>query len=159
MNEIELLRNQIATERRHVREIASACAAAHAGEPARPADAALEALRTACSDYLGCVLEWFDRRDQRLGELYPRHPAADSRTALESLKQAGPAPATWQALAAFINGPWDAQRAAIDALLATNPRVADWRAFCGIDADSVWRERMLYARVRAALPSGEPHAR
>jgi hypothetical protein len=155
MNEIELLRNQLATERRHVREVASACAAAHAGAPPAAGDAALEALRAACGEYLGRVLDWFDRRDQRLGELYAQHPAADSgRMALERLKQAGPAPESWQALAAFINGPWDDRRGAIEALLASNPRVADWRAFCGIDADSVCEERALYARVRAALPSG-----
>ena len=156
MNEIELLRSQLATERRHVREIASACAAAHAGAPARPGDAALEALSAACGEYLGCVLDWFDRRDQRLGELYA-HPAADSgRMALERLKRAGPAHQAWPALAAFINGPWDARRGAIETLLASNPRVADWRAFCGIDADSVCQERALYARVRAALPSASP---
>ena len=42
----------------------------------------------------------------------------------------------------------------IEALIASNQRVADWRAFGGIDADSVCHERALYARVRAALPSG-----
>jgi hypothetical protein len=142
MNEIELLRNQLATERRHVREVASACAAAHAGARARPGDAALEALRAACGEYLACVLEWFDQRDLRLGEPAVQHPAA------------GSSPEGWNALAAFINGPWNARRDAIEARLASNPRVADWRVFCGIDADSVWRERTLYARVVAALPSG-----
>lgn len=157
MNEIELLRNQLASERRHVREVASACAAAHAAAPARPGDAALEALRGACGAYLALVLDWFERRDQRLGELCAQHPPPDSgRTALEMLKQAGPEPETWQALAEFINGPWDARRGAIEALLASNPRVADWRAFSGIDADSICKERALYGRVRAALPSGQP---
>jgi hypothetical protein len=157
MNEIELLRDQLATERRHVREVASACAKAHAGASARPGDAALEALRAACGEYLGCVLEWFGRRDQRLRELYAQHPLADSgRMALERLRQAGPGPESWQALAEFINGPWDAQRGAIEVLLASNRRVADWRAVCGIDADSVCQERALYARVHAALPSGNP---
>jgi hypothetical protein len=155
MNEIGLLRGQLATERRHVREVANTCAAALAGAPARPGDAALEALQAACGEYLGCVLGWFDGRDQRLGELTAQQPAANSsRMALERLKQAGPARERWQALAEFINGPWDARCGAIEALLASNPRVADWRAFCGIDADSVCRERALYARVRAALPSG-----
>jgi hypothetical protein len=157
MNEIELLRNQLATERRHVREVASACAAALVRASARPGDAAPEALRAACSEYLGHMLEWFERRDQRLREQYAQHPATDSgRIALERLKQAGPAPETWQSLAEFINGPWDTQRGAVEALLASNSRVADWRAFCGIDADSVCQERALYARVRAALPSGSP---
>jgi hypothetical protein len=169
MNEIELLRNQLTTERRHVREVASACAAAHAAAPVRSGDTALEALRGASGEYLTLVLDWFDRRDQRLGELYARHPPADpgrtalatlgpvahGREALERLKQAGPAPEAWQALAGFINGPWDARRDAIEALLNSDPRVADWRAFSGIDADSICQERALYGRVCAALPSGK----
>ena len=168
MNEIELLRDQLATERRHVREVANACAAAHAGAPPGPGEAALEPLRAACGQYLQCVLDWFDRRDERLGGLYARQPAADAgRTALAALGPAHPgrealeqltagdaARGRWQALARFINGPWNARRGAIEALLAANPRVADWRAFGAIDADSVCQERALYARVLAALPSG-----
>lgn len=168
MNEIELLRAQLATERRHVREVASACAAAHVSAPAGPADAALEPLRGACGEYLALVLDWFDQRDERLGELCARHPppevggtalaaldlAGRGREALERLEQPGPARERWQALARFINGPWDARRGAIEALLASNPRAADWRAFGAIDADSVWQERALYARVRAALACG-----
>ncbi len=168
MNEIELLRNQLAAERRHVREVATACAAAHASAPQGPGDAALETLRRACGEYLACVLGWFDRRDERLAELYAQHPppeagrtalaalglAGHGREALERLGQPGPARESWQALARFINGPWDARRGAIEALLVSNPRVADWRAFGAIDADSVCQERALYARVRAALPPG-----
>ena len=168
MNEIELLRNQLAAERRHVREVASACAAAHTGARPAPGDAALEAFRGACAEYLGCVLDWFDRRDARLGELYARHSPADAgqralaalgmagrgREALEELEARGPAGGSWQALSRFIHGPWDARRGAIEALLASNQRIADWRVFGGIDADSVCHERALYARVRAVLPSG-----
>jgi|SRR5215467_3416445 len=168
MNEIELLREQLATERRHVREVASACAAACGGAPAAPGDVALEALRGACAEYLRCVLDWFDRRDARLGELYARRPSADAgpgalaalepagrgHEALEELVTRGPASESWQALARFIHGPWDARRGATDALLASNQRIADWRAIAGVDADSVCHERALYARVRAALPSG-----
>ena len=168
MNEIELLRNQLATERRHVREVASACLAAHGGAPPAAGDAALEALRGACGEYLGCVLDWFDRRDARLGELYARRPPADAgraalaaldpagrgREALEKLGVRGAARESWQALARFIHGPWDARRGAIEALLASNQRVADWRVISGVDADSVCHERALFARVVAALPSG-----
>src|SRR5690349_14769086 len=170
MNEIELLRDQLATERRHVREVASACAAAHAGALPESGDAALAALRGACGEYLGCVLDWFDRRDACLGELYARGPRdAAGRTALAALdlpgrgREAlgkldarGAARESWEELARFILGPWDARRSAIEALIASNQRVADWRAFGGIDADSVCHERALYARVRAALPSGSP---
>ncbi len=166
MNEIQVLRNQLATERRHVREVAGACAAAHLKAPV--GGAALERLGDACTEYLGCVLAWFDQRDERLGELYARVPAGDAGRgavaalelrgrgceALGRLAQGGGAHESWQALAQFINGAWDARRAAVETALLSNARVADWRAFGGIDADSVYRERALYARVRAALPEG-----
>lgn len=168
MNEIELLRTQLATERSRVREVASAGAAACSAAPAATAGAAPGVVRGACAEYLGCVLGWFDERDARLGELYSRHPAGDAgrtayaalgpggrgREALERLAARGDTREGWQALAQFINGPWDARRGAIEALLAANPRVADWRAFGGIDADSISRERALYARCRAALAAG-----
>lgn len=167
MNEIELLRTQLATERSHVREIARACAAAHPVTGAVPAGAASEALRQACAEYLRCALEWFDERDARLEELYALRPAGDAgRTAVAALGSSGRGREAlerlatkggredWQAAAQFIEGPWDARRGAIEALLAANPRVADWRAFGGIDADSIGRERALYARCRAALLAG-----
>jgi len=168
MNEIELLRNQLATERRRVREVASACAAVHRADPAMCDPEALATLRGACTAYLGCVLDWFDRRDERLRELSAPRPGGDAgpaleaalnlsgrgRAALAKLVGEGPTRDSWQVLAGFIDGPWDTRRGAIEAALATNPRVADWRAFSGIDADSVWQERALYARFRAALPAG-----
>ena len=156
MNEIELLRTQLATERRHVREVAASCAAAARGMPSAPAGSAPDAWRQACTEYLGCVLEWFDERDARLLELYDRKAVAalgdggHGREALERLAADSASHSRWQDLERFINGPWDARRAAIEALLATNPRVADWRAFGGIDADSICRERVLYARCRVS---------
>lgn len=168
MNEIELLRAQLGTERRRVREVASACAAITRGAPSASAGAAPASWPSVCREYLGCLLEWFDERDKRLAELYARLPAADAgrkavaalgaggrgREALERLASDGAAHGNWQDLARFINGPWDARRAAVEMLLATNPHVADWRAFAGIDADSICQERALYARCRAALPMG-----
>ena len=168
MNEIQLLREQLAAERRHVRSVASACAAA-CDRLAEPSSAsALEPLLEASTLYLRSVLDWFDERDERLGGLYRDHPAGGlerralaalgpggiGREALERLAADEPSRETWAALAQFINGAWDARRSAIEALLASNARVADWRAFAGIDADSVYRERALYARVRSALPAG-----
>jgi len=152
VNEIELLRTQLATERRHVREVAASCAAAARGVPSAPAGSAPDAWRQACTEYLGCVLEWFDERDARLLELYDRKAVAalgdggPGREALERLAADTASHSRWQDLERFINGPWDARRAAVEALLAANPRVADWRAFGGIDADSICRERVLYAR-------------
>jgi hypothetical protein len=167
MNEIQLLRDQLAAERRHVREVASACAAACRAEPAPAGGAALVALAEACRDYLECVLAWFDQRDARLAELYARLPggaegeargaldlSGRGRDALDGLRAAGTAHEDWAALARFVNGAWDTRRSAIEALLATSVRVADWRAVSGIDADTIYEERALYSRVRAALPAG-----
>jgi hypothetical protein len=167
VNEIELLRTQLATERRHVREVASSCAAASPGAPPASAGTASAAWHLPCTEYLGCVLDWFDERDARLAELYARLPAGDAdrkavaalgaggrgREALERLA-ADDAHRGWQELAQFINGPWETQRAAVEALLARNPRVADWREFGRIDADSIGLERALYTRCRGALPAG-----
>jgi hypothetical protein len=166
MNEIQLLRDQLSAERRHVREVATACATARDASPAR-AGSALAALDEASTQYLGCVLDWFEQRDARLISLYARLPADDpARSVSEALGPEGGAAealallhaaqgrgAAWNALAQFIVGPWDTRRGAIEALLASNPRVGDWRAIAGIDADSVYRERAMYQRVRAALPT------
>lgn len=170
MNEIELLRNQLATERRRVREVAGACAAAHLAPAAARDPAALEPLRGACAAYLRCVLDWFDRRDERLGELCARVPAGDTgggtlaalalagrgSEALARLAGHGPERESWESLAQFISGPRAVRRGAIEAALGSSGRVADWRAFGGIDADSVRQERALYARFRALLPAGTP---
>ena len=178
MNEIGLLRNQLAAEWTHVREVASACATAHASARTPPAEGALEAFSQACARYLRRVLGCFEQRERRLGELYARLPAADpGRQALERLRSIGGAgealaklsAATadkggaaaelrareaWVELARFANGPRNAWCGGLEALLASNPRVKDWRTFAGIDADSVVEERSLYARVRETLPAG-----
>jgi len=124
------------------------------------------------------VLARFDERDQRLGELYARARRDDpERDALgkllttrsgtaEALGRLTPsgaagAPAepdtgarqAWRELARYLGETWDPRRAAIDALLAANPRVSDWRAFSGIDADAILEERARYAQVRQTLPT------
>ncbi|HTD13349.1 MAG TPA: hypothetical protein VK676_14895 [Steroidobacteraceae bacterium] len=162
MNEIQLLRVQLATERLHVGAVATACAAAWSGA----AD-----LRAAGHDYLLCVLGWFDERDRRLREFVRTHPdvrgherqgfedalgqPGGSDEALEKLKAAqGGASLAWQALAQFVGTVWERRRGAIDALLATITRPADWRAIARLDADSILEERRRFERVNAACPPG-----
>jgi len=41
----------------------------------------------------------------------------------------------------------------LEALLARNVPVTEWRAVSRIDADSIFAERARYARVKAALPT------
>jgi len=165
MDELELIRGQLASERRHAAAVADAAAAVLA------APAGTAAFREESVDYLVCVLAWFEERDRRLAQLAHGRPGADaargaleaalarpgrSREALEKLEAALAAggPASWQEFARFFHGPWSARRDALDALLAAHARVADWRAFAGIDADGVLEERARYARVRASAPAG-----
>jgi hypothetical protein len=155
VNEIELLRAQLATERRHVSSAANACAAA-------TADAA--AVRVAGTDYLRCVLGWFEARDRRLGELLRARADMDERTrrgleaalaqpgasdaALGKLTAAEGAAGAWQALAQFVGSAWGPRRDTLDALLGTLTRPADWRAMAGIDADSILEERRRFERLQ-----------
>ena len=180
MNEIQLIRRQLQAEREHAGAVAHACAAALA--QARPAALAsgtpLEEFRQASVDYLVCVLAWFEERDRRLAALVhhwpPEHPTRDaldevlsrrgrSREALEKLEAAfahptQPAAETprslWEEFARYFNGAWSTRRDALDALLAQNTRPGDWRAFSGIDADSILEERTRLARVAQTLPPG-----
>ncbi|MGH8276165.1 MAG: hypothetical protein ACRETH_05670, partial [Steroidobacteraceae bacterium] len=79
MNEIRLIRNQLAAERQHAMAVVSAWAGAltQAGPHAAPGGSVLEAFGQACVEYLGGVLARFDARDERLAELYARLPADD----------------------------------------------------------------------------------
>jgi len=156
MNEIQLLRAQLAAERRHVLAVASTCAGAHGRAATSRETPTLAALSDASTTYLALVVGWFEARDARLTALGTQLPPGEAlgREALEKIR-AGAHPAeAWGACAALLGGAWDSRRGAIEALCAANLRVTDWRAFAGIDADSIHEERALYGRVRAALPAG-----
>jgi hypothetical protein len=166
VDEIQLIRRQLATESDHVAAVARACAAALAGaepESAAPGPA-LTAFRDAAVEYLVRLLAGFEERDERLRDLYARRPADDperrsveqllagggsSREALEQLGRAH-----WQEFSRLIAGPWKARRDAIERILSSHPRAADWRAVAGIDADSILEERRRYAQLRQRLPHG-----
>ena len=165
MNELEQIREQLVAERRHAAAVARACASIPGGVP-------VQEFRNACTDYLVRVLASFEERDQRLGDLAhqplasedaPRRALVEvlgrpgtSREVLEKLAAACDANSTqsWQEFLQYFTQVWCARRAAIDALLASHPRVADWRAVSGIDADSILEERTRYARVSEHLPAG-----
>ena len=178
MNEVELIRNQLALERAHVGAVANACANAIQGDSrAVLTGDSLEQFRRACVEYLACVLAWFEERDQRLTDLLTGSPSTDptrgalqealgrhgrGREALAMLEAAcaGSSAAAsagrqgWQEFAEYFNGVWSTRRDALDALLATNSRATDWRTFGGIDADSILEERRRYAQVCAQVPPG-----
>jgi hypothetical protein len=172
MNELEIIRAQLAVQQTHAAEVANACAAA-LGE-------ATAAFREASVSYLVWVLSQFEERDQTLAELLAsRQSAANgaaaastrhlaglisrsgtSREALSRLEAAlaagesAAAGASWQEFARFFNSAWAPRRAALEGALAEHLGMADLRAVCAIDADSILDERSRFARVVAQLPGG-----
>lgn len=180
MNEVGIIRNQLALERTHVHAVANACASTLQGATtALASDGSLAQFRRACVDYLACVLAWFEERDQRLTDLLQadRRSADPARRSLEEvlarpgrsrevlakLEAACAGTATsgdtrgrqrWREFAEYFNGVWSTRRDALDARLSTNLRAADWRSFGGIDADSILEERRRYAQVSSQLPPG-----
>lgn len=179
MNEVQLIRNQLALERGHAAAVANACASAlQGGAGAGATSDTLGQFRRACVDYLACVLAWFEERDQRLTDLMEtRSSATDpvrrafeevlarggrSRDALAKLEAACTAavagcagrPERWREFAEYFNEVWSVRRDALDALLSSNSRTSDWRRLGGIDADSILEERRRYALVSAQAPPG-----
>lgn len=180
MNESEILRAQLATERIHAAQVANACLGVF-GLERNQACAPPAAFREASVSYLAWVLSRFEQRDQSLAELIEQHGSAErdtledtvlrelgkqaaregtSRQALTRLEEAlaGASPesarAAWQRFGAFFNTLWCARREAIEQQLARLPRIASWRAVCAIDADSILEERARYAQVAEHLPPG-----
>ena len=178
MNEVQLIRSQLALERVHASAVANACATVlQADAGAAPTGNSLDQFRRACVDYLACVLAWFEERDQRLTDLIEvRFEAADSarrafeevlarrgrsRDALAKLEAACAASADsaahrrgWREFAEYFNAIWSTRRDALEALLSSNTRAGDWRTLGGIDADSILEERRRYALVAAQVPPG-----
>ena len=170
MNELDLIRNQLTAERQHAADIAR--------NGTRVGQAQI--------DYLLFVLARFEERDRILTDVYhSRFPATDparppldalfggpgtSHEALAMLESALSATAVvgdaqtgnirgWNEFVTYLEGPWCARRDAIDALLQQNVRIADWRAISFVDADSIVKERALYARAKAdaaKADSGRP---
>ena len=179
MNELEIIRSQLAVEQSHAADVTHACATAFAAAEPRPAcEAAL--FREACVSYLVWVLARFEERDQTLSELLAaRRPTASGAAAasahqlagliglpgtsrealsrLEAALAAGDTPAAragWREFAGFFDAAWVPRRAALERALAEHLAVADWRTVCAIDADSILEERNRFARVTAELPAG-----
>ena len=179
MNESEIIRGQLATERIHAAQVANACVAAFGAEREVAAEAPA-AFREAGVSYLVWVLSRFEQRDQLLAELIERSGSGageregtvppelgelaardgTSRQALTRLENAlaAAAPETaragWQAFGQFFDTLWCERREAIERHLARLPRIASARAVCAIDADSILEERTRYAQVAAHLPAG-----
>jgi hypothetical protein len=128
MNEIQIIQQQLATERLHFAEVANAgVTALGAGSFAARAD-----FVTACADYFAFAVT-------RLGG-NSKAPSPDA------------AAERWREFLEDFNGQAAKQFATVDELLRRNLPVAEWRALSKIDADSIFTERACYARVKATVP-------
>lgn len=181
MNEIQIIRSQLAAEQSHAAEVVNACAAVFGSTGSAAVSSDKTALfREACVSYLVWVLSRFEERDQTLSDLLAsRQSMADGagsaaarqlgalisrtgtgREALSRLETAfaagdsAKAREHWQEFARFFESVWAPRRAALEGALAEHLSVADWRTVCAIDADSILDERNGYARVIAQLPAG-----
>lgn len=179
MNELEFLRQQLATESRNFSAVAAACAAALA--PGRP-PADREFLQS-CTAYLRLAAARAIARDAAHAALLRTGPdAAESGTrALQSALEANIA-ANSQALAALQSPPGAAdagdaaagpapeaglarflaslavlpaaRRHALEERIDARYGIAEWRSTALVDADGILEERALHARVAGCLPEG-----
>jgi hypothetical protein len=139
MNEIDIIQQQLGTERLHLSQVANACAAAlDSGSLTAGGE-----FTVACANYFAFAIT-------RVA------PGARGQVAskLESARAGTPAAERWREfLRAFAD---DASKhfAALDAALTRNLPVTQWRAVSKIDADSIFAERELYDRVKSTLPPG-----
>jgi hypothetical protein len=181
MNEIEIIRSQLVAEQSHAAEVVRACAAAFGSTGPVAASADTTALfLEACVSYLVRVLARFEERDQTLSELLASRQSMTARAGAADVRQLGTlinqpgtsrealsrletavangnsegARAHWQEFARFFEVAWAPRRAALEGALAEHLSVANWRAVCAIDADSILDERNGYARVMAQRPAG-----
>ncbi len=179
MNELEFIRNQVATERSHMAAVRGACAAALLQPADPPPD--LDFL-VACASYLVFSIGRFNAQDQAHCELLrPRLPAtaaddqrtladleqtlAANRTAISQLATALAAlqsgtggeagfSAALRAYLSFYANELASRRHALRHLFDAHYGVAEWRRASAVDADSILEERDRYAQVAGRLPEG-----
>ncbi|MBV6415686.1 MAG: hypothetical protein CMLOHMNK_00199 [Steroidobacteraceae bacterium] len=168
MDELAILRDQVATERRHLAAVKKACRAAlqAGGGAQRLTDTcraaasylAFGARRLHAQDHAHCVL------------LRPRVPRGDTANhallddleqtlkqlqgALQSLEAAADPVAGIGAYLDFIDNVLARRRHNLEHLFRTHYTIDDWRAASLVDADSILDERERFAAVRAAFPAG-----
>ncbi|MGH8139678.1 MAG: hypothetical protein ACREVV_16005 [Steroidobacteraceae bacterium] len=141
MNELDIIQQQLATERRHFAEVAGACASALRSAGTAQGREFLQA----CDGYFHFALA-------RL-EANPGHQALQ-RLATARETDACEAGARWHEFLQFCSAAWRRRCDSLDAAFQDNLPVAQWRDLAGIDADSILAERALFARVKATLPPG-----
>lgn len=134
MNEIQLIRQQLATERLHFAEVSQACAAALASDKF----AVGSNFANASADYLAFAAS-------RLSAGSSAPPALEVPASAATLER-------WRDFLAAFDARSRQHFETLDALAARNPLVTEWRAASRIDADSIFAERARYGRFKAAVP-------
>src|SRR5579872_2850285 len=134
MNEIDLIRRQLATECQHFAEVASDCAANVGSHPD---------FNRACAQYLAFAVTRME------GHAKPG-PLQALLTAARAAPDSSPA---WKSFFAAFNEQLQKRIKDLDALAARNPLVTEWRSASGIDADSIVTERTLYNSMKATMPA------
>ncbi len=148
MNETDFIRQQLALERAHLREILNAV-----DRDMRPADAP-----AALATYLDWAGERLLARLKALRaalQALPTPPAAELAALAAACDAAGPAgpqrlaTASASQLTALLNA-WNEP---LDALAGHSLRIAHWRVAAKLSADTIFEERQRHAAARAAVSS------
>lgn len=168
MDELAILRGQIAAERRHLVDVKAACRAAlQAGHQTT----GLEQFAHACRAYLLYIGRRLLAQDHAHAVLLrPRLPPGDAashqllddleatlrqlRTALQALEAHAAPVAGLAEYLEFVDGVLAKRRHALEPLLTAHYSIEDWRAAAFVDADSIIEERERYTACQAAAPPG-----
>jgi hypothetical protein len=183
-NEVELIRAQLATERRHAALVAGAFVRALEEESAAVLEGLeLSAFCQTCVEYLSWVLNRFEARERSLVSFcHSQDGGAGQRELLEILGRPGTSrealerletalegslegaegeqgiaasvQGSWSDFARFVGSAWRARTEAVDEVFGRTATAAEWRSMASIDAVSILDERSRFARVQAAAPPG-----
>jgi hypothetical protein len=177
VNDLEFIREQVRTERRHMAEVRQALG------QALEADidvGRLEAFCRVATQYLIFVVQRFNQQDGiHCDQLRPKVPADDTvmlntlaqlvqtlarnRAAILKLAQAlqlasttqsSTLPAACRTYLEFYRSELATQRNSLYPLMEQHYSHADWRRASLVDADSILEERERYQAVRQSLPAG-----
>lgn len=168
MDELALLRDQVATERRHFAALKQACRAAL--QAGGDADGLAAACRAAAG-YFSYSARRLHAQDQAhcllLRPRVPRGDIADhallddleetlrrSRGALQALEAAADPVAGTRNYLDFIDDVLGKRRHGLEHLFRAHYTIDDWRASSFVDADSILEERERFAAARGAFPPG-----
>jgi hypothetical protein len=168
MDELAIIRGQIATERRHLIAVKAACRTALS---AGRATTGVDDFARVAGDYLLYLGRRLLAQDHAHAVLLrPRLASSDAashrllddleatlkqlRVALQALEGEADRVAGLFDYLEFVDGALAKRRHALEPLLTAHYSIEDWRATASVDADSIIEERERYAACQAAAPPG-----